>query len=92
MSWAAKAKEKQILEKLYCKTRYYAGIYRNDKRGGLLVRGYPYSTNHDNVKKWWRKHSNRKFRRYSTNMKEEEMDILNRGYHKKQFDLWWTLY
>ena len=90
MSWAAKAKEKQILENLYSESRFYAGVYRNEKRGGVLRRGYPYSTNHDNNKKWWRKHSNRKFRR--TKEKGEEMDILNRGYHKKQFDLWWTLF
>lgn len=88
MSWQAKAEEKRRLEKLYdeTKTGYGVGCYHNDKRGGILMRYYPYSTNHDNNKKWWRKHSNRRFRR---NWKD---DILNGNLHKRSFDLWWTLY
>lgn len=87
MSWLAKKVEKQRMKKLYdeTKTWYGCGCYHNDKRGGVLTRAYPYSTNHANMKKWWRRHSNRKFRR-------NETDILNGALHKRGFDLWWTLY
>jgi hypothetical protein len=52
------------------------------------MKGYPYSTNHKNLKKWFRRFSNRKFRRG----KNESEDVLNRNQHKKNFDLWWTLF
>lgn len=85
MSWAAKTEEKRRLEKLYRERTAFYGVYHNDLRGGILVKGYPYSTNHPNTKKWFRRHSNRKVRR-------NETDILTRAEHKKHFDLWWTLY
>ena len=86
MNWKSKREEKRRLEKLYEETRtYYAcGVYQNDKRDGILARVYPYSTGHPNNKKWWRRHSNRKYRR-------NKNEFLNRGEHKKIFDLWWTL-
>lgn len=87
MSWASKAEEKRRLEKLMGGTsNFFIGpVYHNDKRGGYLLRAYPYSTNHTNNKKWWRRHANRKFRR-------NETDILGGALHKRNFDLWWTLY
>ena len=88
MRWEAKREEKRRMEKLYNETNalYARGCYRNDQ--GMFVRWYPYSTNHDNNKKWWRRYSNRKFRRG----KSRQEDVLNRAFHKRQFDLWWTLY
>lgn len=90
MSWNAKKEENRRLKKLYKETgmKWFGlgpGAYHNSRRNDVLTRCYPYSTNHDNVKKWWRKHSNRRFRR-------NEKDILNRSLHKKSFDLWWKLY
>lgn len=81
--------EKRRLEKLYEETNNWigSGVYRNCKREDTLTRAYPYSTNHKNVKKWFRRFSNRKFRRG----KNESEDVLNRNQHKKNFDLWWTL-
>lgn len=88
MSWRAKEKEKRRLKRLYgTGWSYWGPVYRNDRRGGYLCRAYPYSTNHGNNKKWWVKHSNRRFRR----RKNEWDDILQRSQHKKTFDLWWTL-
>lgn len=91
MKWSAKMEEKRRLEKLYWKTcaggcYTESGAYKSDRRGGRIIRVYPYSTNHSNVKKWFRRHSNRKFRR------NNQEDILRGNQHKKQFDLWWTLY
>jgi hypothetical protein len=86
MNHLAKAEEKRRLEKLYLANN--PGMYHNDKRGGILMKGYPYSTNHKNLKKWFRRFSNRKFRRG----KNESEDVLNRNQHKKNFDLWWTLF
>ena len=89
MNWKSKREEKRRLEKLYEEIRNrYPGPYRDDRRGGIIKKGYPYSTNHKNVKKWFRRFSNRKFRRG----KNESEDVLNRNQHKKNFDLWWTLY
>lgn len=89
MNHLAKAEEKRRLEKLYQETSTrYPWTYHNDKRGGILVKGYPYSTNRKNKKKWFRRFSNRKFRRG----KNESEDVLNRNQHKKNFDLWWTLF
>jgi hypothetical protein len=81
----AKVEEKRRLEKLKHEHTSFYGVYHNDKRNGILTKGYPYSTNHKNMKKWFRRLSNRKFRR-------KEDDILNGGQHKKHFDLWWTLF
>ena len=89
MNHLAKEEHKRRLEKLYRATStHYPGTYHNDKRGGILEKGYPYSTNHKNVKKWFRRMANRKFRRG----KNENEDVLNRNQHKKNFDLWWTLF
>ena len=86
MSWLAKQNEKKRMKKLYDQTRscYARGCFIDDK--GVYRRWYPYSTNHVNLKKAFRQISNRKFRR---GLRE---DVLNRGAHKKAFDLWWTLY
>lgn len=89
MNHLAKEEHKRRLEKLYMETgNRYPGPYRDDKRGGIIKKGYPYSTNHKNVKKWFRRFSNRKFRRG----KNENEEVLNRNQHKKNFDLWWTLF
>ena len=91
MNHLAKEEEKRRLEKLYNKTGRFLigpGAFKNDKRGGVLTRGYPYSTNHKNIKKWFRRHSNRKFRRG----KNENENLMNGNQHKKHFDLWWTLF
>ena len=87
MSHLAKVEEKKRLEKLYHERspKHFWAIYHNDKRGGILEKGYPYSTNHKNVKKWFRRQSNRRVRR-------SEDDILGRAEHKKHFDLWWMLW
>ncbi len=75
--------EKRRLEKLLSQTGgYLQGCYRG--RDGVLRRWWPYSANVNN-KKWWRRHSNRKFGR-------DETGILGGSLHKKNFDLWWTLY
>jgi outer membrane receptor protein involved in Fe transport len=58
------------------------GAYRDEN--GVLRRWWPYSSN-NNTKKDFRRISNRKFRR-------KKNEILNGGLHKKQFDLWWTLF
>lgn len=81
----AKMEEKRRLEKLRSERTAFWGVFPNRKRNETLVKGYPYSTNHKNIKKWFRRHSNRKFRR-------NEDDILNGNQHKKHFDLWWTLF
>ena len=93
MNHLAKAEEKRRLEKLYWETcaggRYTeSGAYKSNRRDGRIIRVYPYSTNRKNVKKWFRRFSNRKFRRG----KNENEDVLNRNQHKKNFDLWWTLF
>lgn len=89
MNHLAKEEHKRRLEKLYMELRNrYPGPYRDDKRGGIIKKGYPYSTSHKNVKKWFRRMANRKFRRG----KNENEDVLNRNQHKKNFDLWWTLF
>jgi len=83
MRYGAKIEEKRRLEKLFRKTGgYLNGAYRDEN--GVLRRWWPYSAN-NNTKKDFRRISNRKFRR-----KKDE--ILNGGLHKKQFDLWWTLF
>ena len=81
----AKMEEKRRLEKLRSERTSFWGVFHNDKRNGILTKGYPYSTNHKNMKKWLRRIGNRKFRR-------NENDILNGGQHKKHFDLWWSLF
>ena len=89
MKWSAKQEEKRRLKKLYDETGKFScapGAFRNDKRGGILERGYPYSTNHKNIKKWLRRRSNRKNRRRA------DEETLQRNQHKKQFDLWWELF
>ena len=91
MNHLAKAEEKRRLEKLESKAgsdNWCSVAYRNDKRGGVLKKAYPYSTNHKNMKKWFRRLSNRKFRRG----KNENEELLNGNQHKKKFDLWWTLF
>ena len=89
MNWKSKREEKRRLEKLYEEIRNrYPGPYRDDRRGGIIKKGYPYSTNHKNVKKWFRRMANRKFRRN----KNDSEEVLSRNQHKKNFDLWWTLY
>ena len=90
MNHLAKEEHKRRLEKLYNETGKHfigPGAFMNDKRG-IFERGYPYSTNHKNIKKWFRRMANRKFRRG----KNENEDILARSEHKKNFDLWWKLY
>ena len=87
MSWNAKREEKKRMRRLHDQTRdkYATGCFIDDK--GVYRRWYPYSTNHDNVKKEFRRISNRKFRRI-----QNEDVPLERQAHKKTFDLWWTLY
>ena len=83
MGHRAKMEEKRRLRKLYEKTGgYLNGCYIGSD--GVIRRWWPYSAN-CNKKKDFRRISNRKFRRNKT-------EILNGGLHKKQFDLWWTLY
>jgi hypothetical protein len=97
MNWKSKREEKRRLEKLYKdfgEHSYCRGVWKDKsengkrKRGGTVFRIYPYSTNKKNVKKWFRRFSNRKFRRG----KNESENVLNRNQHKKNFDLWWTLF
>ena len=54
MSHLAKVEEKKRLEKLYHERSpmHFWTVFHNDKRGGKLEKGYPYSTNHKNEKKW----------------------------------------
>lgn len=90
MSWLGKQKEKHRLKKLYEETydtKYYSpkGAYIDQK--GVYRRAYPYSTNHDNNKKYWHRLANRIARRRLGD--EETMD---RSGHKKIFDLWWKIY
>lgn len=81
----AKMEEKRRLEKLQAERTAFWGVFPNRKRNNFLTKGYPYSTNHGNNKKWHRRQSNRRFRR-------TEEDILNGNQHKKQYDLWWKLF
>ena len=67
----AKMEEKRRLEKLKHEHTNFYGVFHNDKRNGILTKGYPYSTNHKNMKKWLRRIGNRKFRR-------NDNDILRR--------------
>ncbi len=93
MSWRAKRMEQRRLEKLYEETgrRWYGpGAYRSDKKGGRLCRSYSCTHSHPNIKKWFRRYSNRRFRRNKNEYWRE--DILQRGQHKKSFDLWWTMW
>ena len=87
MSWKSKSEEKRRMEKLYNLTgvSFWSGAFKNQYRNDTLTKEYPYSTNHPNVKKWWRRYSNRKYRR-------NKDELLNRCEHKKIFDLWWTLF
>ena len=87
VSWSAKQKEKQRLKRLHeqTKTWYGTGCFLDKK--GVLRRYYPYSTNHDNLKKAFRRISNRKFRRMSI-----DSVPTRRNGHKLVFDLWWELY
>ena len=91
MSWLGKQKEKHRLKKLY-EVKVRCGYYSPggawlDRDKGYYFRTYPYSTNHDNNKKSFLKIANRKVRRRLGNE-----EAVNRGAHKKMFDLWWTLY
>lgn len=89
MSWLGKQNEKKRLKKLY-EQRHKCGYLPRgafiDKKG-LYVRIYPYSTNHDNIKKYYCTLANRKTRRVLGNV-----EALNRGMHKKIFDVWWMVY
>ncbi len=93
MSWRAKSIEKKRLRKLYNQTwhSYGAGAFYSDKRG-MLCRSYDYSHSHPNKKKWLRRHSNRKLRRGELKYWDEDILVLQRNGHKKQFDLWWELW
>ena len=94
MSWMGKMTEKKKLEKLRRQTwhKWGAGAFLNDKRGGVLWRAYDYSHSHPGAKKWLRRHSNRKFRRGEVAYWDENIVVLRRSGHKKQFDLWWELW
>ena len=83
MSHMRKAEDKRRLKKLFDKTNVYLiGAYMNDK--GVYCRWYPYSAN-VNVKKQFRRISNRKFRR-------QKLEQYGRGDHKKIFNLWRYIY
>lgn len=91
MSWRGKTEEKRRMEKKYKEQsdRWYIfnGVYRDDNRG-IFRRAYPYSTNHDNVKKWFRRFGNRVARR---RLDVSEDVIREKSGHKKIFDLWWKI-
>ena len=91
MSWRGKTEEKRRMEKKYKEQsdRWYIfnGVYRDDNLG-IFRRAYPYSTNHDNVKKWFRRFGNRVARR---RLDVSEDVIREKSGHKKIFDLWWKI-
>lgn len=91
MSWRGKTEEKRRMEKKYKEQSdrwfIFNGVYRDDNRG-IFRRAYPYSTNHDNVKKWFRRFGNRVARR---RLDVSEDVIREKSGHKKIFDLWWKI-
>lgn len=91
MSWRGKTEEKRRMEKKYKEQSdrwfIFNGVYRDDIRG-IFRRAYPYSTNHDNIKKWFRRFGNRVARR---RLDVSEDVIREKSGHKKIFDLWWKI-
>lgn len=91
MSWWGKTEEKRIMERKYKEHKdsywIFNGIYKDHKRG-IFRRAYLYSTNHDNIKKWFRRFGNRVARR---KLSGNEDVIQEKSGHKKLFDLWWKI-
>lgn len=89
MSWIGKQREKHKMSKLFDQRPTYRyspkGVYVDSK--GVYRRAYPYSTNHDNNKKFFHRLANRITRR---RLGDEES--LGRCEYKKIFDLWWKVY
>ena len=94
MSWRGKTEEKRRLQKLYKDSgaMHWSGPVYKDEDRGVLKKWYPYSTNHDNIKKYWKTHTSRLVRRRINGRREEDEERMNRNGHKKIFDLWWTLF
>lgn len=88
MSWYGVQQEKKHMKRRYITTSRVGycpkGVYMDDD--GRYHRFYPYSTNHDNNKKFFHRLANRITRRRLGN--EER---TGRGDHKKLFDLWWAV-
>jgi len=89
VSWFGKQQEKHKMERVYRMRPTYRyspkGVWIDDK--GVYHRAYPYSTNHDNNKKFFHRLANRTVRR---RLGDEE--LVKRGGYKKIFDLWWSVY
>lgn len=88
MSWFGIQNEKKVMKRRHSrmpeKGYVYRGVFVDEN--GVYCRFYPYSTNHDNNKKFFHKKANRIVRRRLGN----EESIV-RGGHKKIFDLWWKV-
>lgn len=88
MSWFGKQNENKRMKRLHSKmpeSGYkYRGVWKDEK--GVYHRFYPYSTNHDNNKKFFHRLANRVVRRRLRND-----EIVYRGEHKKIYDLWWKV-